>query len=95
MYVYLCIHTVQAYVPYVQLICHILITSAQTAFDAELVEACERQQEVVAALRSEVSLLDNPESAEQELDDFEQFSAQVKEKRGRLSAAADWAGRCV
>ena len=73
----------------------ILITSAQTAFDAELVESCDRQQEVVAALRSEVGLLDNPESAEQELEDFVQFSAQVKEKRGRLSAAADWAGRCV
>ena len=71
------------------------VLCAQAAFDVELVEPCERQQEAAEALKAEVSLLDNPEKAGQELEEFVKFSADVKEKRRRISAAADWAGRCV
>ena len=72
--------------------CHF---SVQATFDGELVEPCVRQQEAMDALRAEVSLLDDPDKATRELEEFAQFSADVKNKRNRLCAAADWAKRCV
>ena len=67
----------------------------QATFDGELVEPCVRQQEAMDALRAEISLLDDPDKATRELEEFAQFSDDVKNKRNRLCAAADWAKRCV
>ena len=53
-------------------------------------DPCEQQQSTADDLREEIPLLDEPNEAEDILQEYGRFTLDIQKKRGKMVKAFDW-----